>query len=584
MKKIIAYLLIALMCVSGLAACGKEKVNEDLQAAVDYVYAMYKDQSKVTANDFERTTQVMIGTEAYIVEWSTDNEAVKVTVKDKIATIDVDEKSEKEVKYTLTATVKDADGNKATKDFKYTVPAFEGFDKIVKDAYALEAGKSLEGTYTLEGVILSVDSPYSADYKNVTVTIQVGDLADYPIVCYRLKDGEGVTAVETIKVGDTITVTGVLKNYNGTIEFDAGCTLDKVVVGEAPEVEIPTVPAGATMEEIVDIAYTLTSGQALADNQTLTGVVKSVDTAYDANYGNVTVTIQVGSKADKLIQCFRMKGTGADKVAVGDTITVTGILKNYMGTIEFDAGCTLDSYTSAGGNTGNGGSTSTPSTPSATPSSSAAEIVNAAYALAAGEALNGTYTLSGSVKSIDYPYSAQYGNVSITMTVDGTDKTLECYRLSGNGADKIKAGDKITVSGEISNYQGKIQFGQGCTIVSYTSVGTSNAPASKDPASVMAAAEKLQPGETLDGGVYTLTGTIVGEPEIATDYGNATFVMSVDGTDGKTITVFRVKGDGYENLEEGDKVTVTGTIINYKQSNGEGLLEFNSGCTFTFAN
>jgi hypothetical protein len=225
MKKIIAYLLIALMCVSSLAACGKEKVNEDLQAAIDYVYAMYKDAPAVTANDFERTAQVMIGTEKYAVEWTVDNEAIKVTVENNIAKIDVDEKSAEEVKYTLTATVKDAEGNKASKDFKYTVPKYEGMEKIVKDAYALESGATLDGTFTLEGVILTVDTPYDAEYKNVTVTIQVGDLKDMPIMCYRLKDGEGVTAADTIKPGDTITVTGVLKNYNGTIEFDAGCTL-----------------------------------------------------------------------------------------------------------------------------------------------------------------------------------------------------------------------------------------------------------------------------------------------------------------------------------------------------------------------
>ena len=38
-----------------------------------------------------------------------------------------------------------------------------------------------------------------------------------------------------------------------------------------------------------------------------------------------------------------MKGTGAETLAVGDTITVTGTIKNYNGTIEFDSGCTLDS-------------------------------------------------------------------------------------------------------------------------------------------------------------------------------------------------------------------------------------------------
>ena len=39
-----------------------------------------------------------------------------------------------------------------------------------------------------------------------------------------------------------------------------------------------------------------------------------------------------------------MKGTGADVIAVGDTITVKGTLKNYSGTKEFDSGCTLVSY------------------------------------------------------------------------------------------------------------------------------------------------------------------------------------------------------------------------------------------------
>jgi len=52
----------------------------------------------------------------------------------------------------------------------------------------------------------------------------------------------------------------------------------------------------------------------------------------------------VEGKEDKPIMCYRMKGTGADVIAVGDTITVSGILKNHQGTVEFDAGCTLDSY------------------------------------------------------------------------------------------------------------------------------------------------------------------------------------------------------------------------------------------------
>ena len=45
---------------------------------------------------------------------------------------------------------------------------------------------------------------------------------------------------------------------------------------------------------------------------------------------------------DYVLQCYRLSGEGAGKLAEGDTITVTGTIKNYKGTVEFDKGCTLD--------------------------------------------------------------------------------------------------------------------------------------------------------------------------------------------------------------------------------------------------
>lgn len=610
MKKIISYLLVTLMCVSCLAACGEEKVNEDLQAAADYVYAMYKDAGTVTAKDFERTAQVMIGTTKYVVEWTTDNEAVTVTVADKIATINVDEKSAEEVAYTLTATITDADGNKVSKEFKYTVPKYEGLEKIVKDAYALEAGATLDGTYTLEGVILSVDTPYDASFKNVTVTIQVGDLADMPIMCYRLKDGEGIAAADTIKIGDTITVTGQLTNYNGIIEFTSGCTLDAVVVGDTPAPEVPTVPDGATQEEIVDIAYTLISGQALATSHTLTGVITSVDTAYDSGYNNVTVTIQVGEKADKLIQCFRMKGDGADTIAVGDTITVTGTLKNYSGTIEFDAGCSLDSYTKASSGDKNTESektsesektpesekTSESTKPSETESqkpsggtqdnpkdeptvstpSTPEEIVKAAYALGSGESLDGTYTLTGVITKVKTAYSSQYENVTVIIQVGNMeDKLIECFRLKGNGADKLTAGDTITVTGTLTNYNGTIEFTSGCTLDSYEKGGLQNieVPAGATQEDIVKLAYTLEPGESLIGEV-TLTGVITEVNDAYSEqYSNITVTIQVGDLSDKLILCYRLKGDNAATIKVGDTITVTGNITNYN-----GTIEFTSGC------
>ena len=112
-------------------------------------------------------------------------------------------------------------GNEGEGEGEGEAPALTTPEEIVNAAYALEKGKSLNQPYTLTGVITAVDAAYSEQHKNVSVIIQVGDMADKPILCYRAKGD----AASTVKVGDTITVTGMIKNYQGKIQFNAGCTL-----------------------------------------------------------------------------------------------------------------------------------------------------------------------------------------------------------------------------------------------------------------------------------------------------------------------------------------------------------------------
>ncbi len=204
--------------------------------------------------------------------------------------------------------------------------------KNALSAYKLQDQESQDVEKTITGTIVSVDTPYSADYKNITVTIVVAGLEDYKIQCYRLK-GEGA---EALKVGDTITATGKLKNYKGTYEFDAGCVLEATAASEAPAPVAPEDP-----QAIVAAAYALEDGAALPYTATLTGVITTIDTEWSEQYGNITVTIQVGDNAEQPIQCFRLKGEGAKDLKVGDSITVTGMIKNYQGKIQFNAGCTL---------------------------------------------------------------------------------------------------------------------------------------------------------------------------------------------------------------------------------------------------
>ncbi|MBO4423786.1 MAG: hypothetical protein J5879_10115, partial [Clostridia bacterium] len=100
---------------------------------------------------------------------------------------------------------------------------------ILRAAYALGNGKYLvdSGTqFTLTGVISSVDTAYNEKFGNVTVTMIVDGLTDYPIRCYRMKNGEGVEGIDRIGVGYTITVRGAIKRYNAsTVQFDDKCEL-----------------------------------------------------------------------------------------------------------------------------------------------------------------------------------------------------------------------------------------------------------------------------------------------------------------------------------------------------------------------
>jgi DNA/RNA endonuclease YhcR with UshA esterase domain len=353
-------------------------------------------------------------------------------------------------KLTLTATATCGSESRQREFTILVIPADLSEADIVNAVYALDKGAVLPGSYTLTGKVTKIDTPYSAQHGNITVTIQVGDMADKPIQCYRLT-GEGA---DTIAVGDVITVTGTLKHYYNsnsgasTYEFDAGCGFKR---GSEP---------GTGSDEagrILDELYALAPGAAMEGTYTLSGTVTKVNTPFDAGYNNVTVTITVAGHDDKPVQCFRMTGTGADKVKVGDRITVSGKLKNYKGTKEFDAGCTLDSIDFSAEDT----------TPKYTTQE---EIVKALYALPLGDSLaGGPYTLAGVVKTVDTPYSAEHQNVTVTIIVAGlNDYPVMCFRLEGTGADTIKVGDTVTVRGQLKNYNSNgtptYEFTTGCTI------------------------------------------------------------------------------------------------------------------------
>ena len=211
-------------------------------------------------------------------------------------------------------------------------------EEIVNAAYGLAEGETLEGTYTLTGVITSIDTAYNANYGNISVWMQIGDMADKPILAFRLA-GEGA---ETLKAGDTITVTGSLTNYYSKIEFAQGCTLDAVVPGEEPEPEEPD--ANATVIDFADTTYRTefsTSQQVFVNGSFTVTNLQGASTSPVADYinpvrfyKNSTLVFSMIGMNKLVIACDTANYASALAPAItGDGVTVT--TDGFTVTIEF---------------------------------------------------------------------------------------------------------------------------------------------------------------------------------------------------------------------------------------------------------
>ena len=187
--------------------------------------------------------------------------------------------------------------------------------QVVDAAWALEKGATL-GNHTLTGKITSVDTPYSEQYKNITVTIVVGDKADKPIVCYRVK-GEGV---EGLAVGDTITVSGELLRYAdkselGLVEFNSTAVVTKIVKGEGttPAPHEHAWDAGKVTKEATCGAegvktFTCSCGETKTEK-----IAKTTDHKYDE--GKVTKEASCKEAGVKTFTCSVCGGTKTEDIA-----------------------------------------------------------------------------------------------------------------------------------------------------------------------------------------------------------------------------------------------------------------------------
>ena len=229
----------------------------------------------------------------------------------------------------------------------------------------------------------------------------------------------------------------------------------------------------------------------------------------------------------------------------------------------------------------------------------AAAALNFGSTLASGEESVDYMYIKGIVVSVKEDFTTQYGNGTFYISSDGTTKNqFYAYRVLYLGNKKftasdtqIKVGDEVIVCGKITNYNGTIETAQnkgflyalngenrggepasGGTESAATGDGTLENP--YNAAGAIALAQNTGEGESAD--VYIKGKVASISEQYGTQYGNATFAISDDGTTGSTtFTVYRALYLGNQKytsgdlLKEGDDVIIYGKVTNFRGNTPE---------------
>ncbi|MBR7116406.1 MAG: hypothetical protein IKC87_01700 [Clostridia bacterium] len=211
----------------------------------------------------------------------------------------------------ITYTVNDGDIQILALSSEATVTLAAG-DKLV--VYVVATGYSS----------ITVSEPHTHVYESVVTNPTCEDKGYTTHTC---ECGDSYTDTEVAALGHSYDWTHDGNgSVVGTCKNDASHTITKATA------------------DFLDELYALAKDTSYEGTVILSGYITSIDTAYSSSYGNITVTIIVEDNVNRLIQCFRLKGDDAASLKKGDYITVSGIVKNYNSTIEFDSGCTIVEY------------------------------------------------------------------------------------------------------------------------------------------------------------------------------------------------------------------------------------------------
>lgn len=316
-------------------------------------------------------------------------------------------------------------------DKKTETPVSSEIQKVLDEAKSLQDGEALEGERSLTGTVGSILGAYSEATKTISF-ILTDNVAE--IMVFNAKGA----CAETLKENDTVTVTGLVYNFEGLIEFkDATLKMS----GEGNEEELPTI------KSILDEAANLGDGEKLEGTRKTVGTIKEITEAYTTQYKNISFMLE---DATGTIKVFRAKGNCAAYLKVGDTVYVEGNVTKFGTSIEFEyatlkTGNELDNEPSQ-----------------KVDLSTVAEVLDAAKDLPKDGVLPTQYKVTGKVSNFKENFSYSGGSY---YSFDLTDETGKIYIYAPVGTilETLKDGETVFVKGTVKNYKDTIEF-DGATV------------------------------------------------------------------------------------------------------------------------
>ena len=420
MKRILSFILVAILCLGVLTGCeqvggiwdnvsgtvggwlglgGNETVAPTVDNAMTVLHNIMKEKNPITRDDYDVVAQVVAASDdgtkgTFKVTWTVDDDAIVIreSTKTGFYTVDLPDANAEEFSYTLTATISDDAGNKASKSYTFTFPVINntGITSTPEEGvaykifllqgsfqqryYALATTQNNENKFintdldpakAADFFVEKVDGGYkfytevdgvkTYVYAKTTKDESTNKISKY--IGFSTEEGsvfsynEAKGGVWTVKINDLVYGVGTYGTYT-TISLSDESYFTPEKVGDSQFViKFITSEYANTLEPdkapeneddakaILEKLYGLADGESASGSFTLTGKITALD-----SYNNPTIVVD--GYENMPVYCYRLAD---DRFEIGATITVTALsMKNYGGTYEFMS-CTLDKFTAAGG-------------------------------------------------------------------------------------------------------------------------------------------------------------------------------------------------------------------------------------------